>query len=62
MAGEWKRLVKAGRSAGLQLHDAYIAAVMVGHGISSILTLNGKDFKRFQKIKPYAPQTWKEIV
>jgi len=59
---EWKRLVKASRLAGLRLHDAYIAAVMVGHGISRILTLNEKDFNCFQKIKPYAPQMWKEIV
>lgn len=59
---EWKRLVTIGKCMGLGLHDAYIAAVMVRHGLSGILTLNTKDFDIFQEIKPVTPATWKELT
>lgn len=58
----WKRLAKTGGLTGLCLHDAYIAAVMVGHGINSILTLNTKDFKGFQEIRPVKPEEWQKIT
>ncbi|MFH1146420.1 MAG: type II toxin-antitoxin system VapC family toxin, partial [Pseudomonadota bacterium] len=59
---EWKRLVTIGNCTGLSLHDAYIAAVMVRHGLSGILTLNTKDFDIFQEIRPVTPATWKELA
>ena len=62
MWAEWKRLVAAGKLTGLRLHDAYIAAVMKGHSIANILTLNGKDFDCFQEIEPFTPDKWKEIA
>ncbi len=58
----WKRLAKTSGLTGLRLHDAYIAAVMVGHGINSILTLNTKDFQGLQGIRPVKPEQWQEIT
>lgn len=59
---EWKRVIKTGGFTGLRLHDAFIAAVMLGHCISDILTLNQKDFHDVQGIKPFSPQLWEEIM
>jgi len=59
---EWKRVIKTGGFTGLRLHDAFIAAVMLGHCISDILTLNQKDFHEVQGIKPFSPQLWEEIM
>lgn len=33
--------------AGKQVHDANIAATMLAHGERRLLTLNGRDFRRF---------------
>lgn len=55
---DWKRLVKTGGFTGLRLHDAFIAAAMIGHGISDILTLNKKDFQGIQEIRPFTPDEW----
>jgi predicted nucleic acid-binding protein len=58
----WKQLVKSNGVKGLRIHDAYIAAVMIGYNIPSILTLNTEDFQCFQEIKPITPDTWYEIL
>ena len=34
-------------SGGKQVHDANIAATMLAHGITRLLTFNGADFRRF---------------
>ena len=59
---QWKRLVRTSELKGLRLHDAYIGAVMVGHGIKYILTLNIKDFQDLQGIKPVKPEYWQKIT
>ncbi len=59
---QWKRLVRTSGFTGLRLHDAYIGAVMVGHGIKYILTLNIKDFQDLQGIKPVKPEYWQKIT
>lgn len=33
--------------AGKQVHDAHLVATMLGAGIRSLLTFNGRDFERF---------------
>lgn len=43
----WKRLVTAHGVSGLNSHDARLAAFMVTHGITHILTFNTADFTRF---------------
>ena len=59
---QWKRLVKTGGFTGLRLHDAYIAAAMIGHNINHILTLNTKDFLGIQEIIPVKPEHWEKIT
>lgn len=47
---EWRRLVVQYGVSGVQVHDARLAAAMLTHGISHILTLNESDFSRFPGI------------
>ena len=35
-------------TAGKQVHDANIAATMLGHGLTRLLTFNAADFRRFE--------------
>lgn len=52
---EWRRLVLLHNVKGVQVHDARLAAVMLVHGISNILTLNPDDFRRYGLFKTAAP-------
>lgn len=52
---EWKRLVLAHEVRGVQVHDARLAANMRVHGVRNLLTLNGRDFRRFPDIAIFAP-------
>ena len=47
---EWKRLLIAHDVKGVKVHDTRIVAAMKVYGMSSLLTFNGEDFKRFAKI------------
>jgi predicted nucleic acid-binding protein len=58
---EWRRLAQMGEFKGSRLHDVYIAAVMLGHGISHILTLNVEDFQNISGLKPFKPEVWQDI-
>ena len=40
---------------GVQVHDARLAANMRVHGVRNLLTLNGRDFRRFPDIAIFAP-------
>jgi predicted nucleic acid-binding protein len=51
----WKQLVVAHGVMGVQVHDARLAALMEGQGVSHILTLNTADFARFSKIVAQSP-------
>jgi len=44
---EWRRLVLHAAVAGVQVHDARLAAAMIVRGVSHILTLNIGDFSRY---------------
>jgi predicted nucleic acid-binding protein len=44
---EWCRLVTTFAVSGVQVHDAHLAATMLVNGITHILTLNTKDFRRY---------------
>lgn len=46
----WKRLLLTHGVRGVQVHDAHLAAVLEVHGVTHLLTLNGKDFKRFPSL------------
>ena len=55
IAVRWHKLAVSKRVLGRQAHDARIAAFMLAHGISHILTLNACDFTRYQGIVPVSP-------
>ena len=44
---EWRRLVVKYRVAGVQVHDARLAAAMIVHNVKHILTFNVTDFTRY---------------
>ena len=44
---EWRRLVVSFGVSGIQVHDARIAAAMIVHGVTHILTFNTTDFVRY---------------
>lgn len=52
---EWRRLVLSHSVSGVRVHDARLVAVMNVYGISSILTFNGPDFKRYPGIQALHP-------
>jgi predicted nucleic acid-binding protein len=52
----WRELVIRHRVLGVQVHDAKLVAAMGLHGISQILTLNGRDFSRYPEIIAIAPE------
>jgi predicted nucleic acid-binding protein len=45
---EWRRLVVSFGISGIQVHDARIAAAMIVHGVTHILTFNTTDFARYE--------------
>jgi len=52
---EWQKLVSHYKIVGLQVHDTKIVASMNIHKISTLVTFNEKDFKRFTMIKVINP-------
>lgn len=44
---EWRRQVVSFEVSGIQVHDARIAAAMIVHGVTHILTFNTTDFVRY---------------
>ena len=52
---EWRRLVQQCAVVGRQVHDARIAACMLAHGVTQILTFNPDDFRRYPGIVPVSP-------
>ncbi|RYG46701.1 PIN domain-containing protein [bacterium] len=47
---EWERLVRVYSVHGKNVHDANLVASAVAHGVTHILTLNERDFRRFSEI------------
>jgi len=52
---EWRRLVVAHSVAGVQVHDARLAAAMKVHAVTHLLTLNIGDFKRYPHVTAVHP-------
>ena len=46
----WERLAEIAQVSGKQVHDTRLAAFMLVHGLTHILTLNAKDFRRFEPL------------
>ena len=53
---KWRKIVKDIGVIGVQVYDAKLVASMNVYGISNLLTLNAKDFKRFSNIKAIKPK------
>src|SRR5579871_5426309 len=52
---KWRELVVIHAVQGKQVHDARLAALMLAHGLTHLLTLNGPDFARYPGIVPINP-------
>jgi predicted nucleic acid-binding protein len=51
----WRALVIDQKVSGVQVHDAHIAATMIAHSVSRILTLNPGDFQRYSGLQVIHP-------
>ena len=56
MGRRWGELMMRYTVIGKQAHDARIAALMLAHGVTHLLTLNPTDFTRYAGITPVTPQ------
>lgn len=54
---QWQEIVVTNGVTGRAAHDANIVAAMQTQGITSILTLNGKDFQRYSEITIIDPHS-----
>lgn len=53
---QWEQLVVQYQIQGKNAHDARLAAAMMVHGVSRILTFNGSDFQRYPTLIVLEPQ------
>jgi predicted nucleic acid-binding protein len=51
----WRRLLVTHEIQGVQVHDAHIAASMYVHGVLQLLTVNVRDFQRFEGLRIVHP-------
>jgi predicted nucleic acid-binding protein len=56
IADVWQEITIRHSVLGKQAHDARIAALMLAHGVTHLLTLNADDFARYDGITPVTPQ------
>jgi predicted nucleic acid-binding protein len=56
IADLWQELTIRNSVAGRQAHDARIAALMLAHGVTHLVTLNPGDFARYSDIVAVTPQ------
>ncbi len=52
---QWRQLLVDHDVKGVQVHDARLAASMYVHAVPRLLTLNGRDFKRFKGLAVLDP-------
>ena len=53
---DWLDLCERHLVSGAKAHDARLVALMLGHSLTHILTLNAADFSRYTKIQAVTPQ------
>lgn len=56
LSARWLELVTSFRVLGKASHDTNLVAAMELHHISTLLTLNGKDFARFPSVRVLHPR------
>ena len=54
--GQWRELVIKYEVMGVNVHDARLAAAMLVHQLTHILTFNVDDFRRYSEIKIIDPR------
>jgi predicted nucleic acid-binding protein len=52
----WRALLIAHNVQGVQVHDARLAASMYVHGVRQLLTINVRDFRRFDGLRALHPK------
>ncbi len=52
---EWRALMERYEVYGRQVYDARLAAVMLSHGVTHIVTSNAAHFRRFAEITVVEP-------
>ena len=53
---KWRELAVNHKIEGVAVHDARIVAMMNVYGIQQVITLNGKDFSRYEDIEVVLPE------
>jgi len=53
----WRKIAAEHGLIGVAVHDARLVAMMKVSGIKTIITLNAKDFTRYQEIETATPQS-----
>ncbi len=53
----WRNLIVAHAVLGKQVHDARLAALMLSHGVTHLVTLNARDFTRYPGLTAIDPAT-----
>ena len=53
----WRGMIVAHAVLGKQVHDARLAALMLSHGVTHIVTLNARDFTRYPGLTAIDPAT-----
>ncbi len=53
----WCSLIVAHAVLGKQVHDARLAALMLSHGVTHLVTLNARDFSRYLGLTAIDPVT-----
>jgi len=51
----WRQLLMMHDIKGVQVHDARLAASMYVHGVTRLLTVNVRDFQRFEGLRAMHP-------
>jgi predicted nucleic acid-binding protein len=51
----WRSLLVAHNIQGVQVHDARLAASMYVHGVGQLLTINVRDFRRYDGLRVLHP-------
>jgi len=52
----WRNLLTDHSVVGVQVHDARLVAWMLSHALTTIITLNAADFRRYSRISAITPQ------
>ena len=57
-----RALCAGGRLKGKRLHDASVAATLLAHGLSTLITENPRDFQEFAEVKTVGLQALRPVT